>query len=352
MERKILERTSVPYRAIPAGKFRRYFSLQNFIDPFKVFGGFLCSLVLLLRYRPRLLFSKGGFVSVPPVFAAKLLGIPVLIHESDMTPGLANRLTTGAADLILLSFEDTRAHFSSRLREKVRITGHPVRGIFARGNPEEGRKFLFPNQPDSDRSLPILLVLGGSQGSREMNDLLRKHLKELTEFALVVHQTGERDFRPPSGDSADSPEEFSSGRYHAAPYFHAELPSVLAASSLVFCRSGAGTLWELSLSGTPGLFLPLGKSSSRGEQILNARYFEKREAGLCLADKKNFLPFLKSLLTNQKKLDIMRDGMLRLSRENAAEKIADLLKQSFESPKKHSRPGIRKKPPGKEADSS
>lgn len=267
MDRSIVEEGGLEFFGIPAGKLRRNFSLRNFADVFKVLGGFFAARKILKREKPLLLFSKGGFVSVPPCAAAFSLKIPVFTHESDYSPGLATRINAKFANRIFTAFPDTAAFFPARVRERVVLAGNPIRPEFRSGDPALGRAFLGAGEGDR-----ILLVLGGSLGARQLNELVRAALPELTRLYVVVHQTGPKtEWDLPAG-----------GRYKPYPFIRGELPHVIAAAELVLCRSGAGTVWECAAAGKPLVLVPLSGSGTRGDQAENAGYLEKEGAAAVL----------------------------------------------------------------------
>ncbi|MDR2247893.1 MAG: undecaprenyldiphospho-muramoylpentapeptide beta-N-acetylglucosaminyltransferase, partial [Treponema sp.] len=268
MDRGIVEEAGLEFFGVPAGKLRRDFSPRNFTDAFKVFGGFLAARKLLKREKPLLLFSKGGFVSVPPCAAAFSLNIPVFTHESDYSPGLATRINARFAARIFTAFPDTAAFFPARLRERVVRAGNPIRPAFRSGVPARGRAFLGIGEGDR-----LLLVLGGSLGARQLNELVRAALPDLTRRYVVVHQTGPNtEWDVPAGT-----------RYKPYPFIKGELPHVIAAAELILCRSGAGTVWECAAAGKPLILVPLSGSGTRGDQGENARYLEKAGAAVILA---------------------------------------------------------------------
>jgi UDP-N-acetylglucosamine--N-acetylmuramyl-(pentapeptide) pyrophosphoryl-undecaprenol N-acetylglucosamine transferase len=206
-------------------------------------------------------------VSVPPCAAAASLKIPVFTHDSDYSPGLATRINARFAEKIFVPYKESAAFFPPVLRGKVDVSGNPIRPAFASADPARGRAFL--GVPEGE---PILLVLGGSLGSREINNLVRASLPGLTRHYTVVHQTGAQD-------GAFVPGE----RYKPYPYFNEEMPHVIAAAELVLCRSGAGTIWECAGLKKPMILLPLRGSGTRGDQVENAQIFEKAGAALNLA---------------------------------------------------------------------
>lgn len=313
MERSLLADT--PYRLyrIPAGKLRRYLSVENAIDGFRVLAGIVASVRILLRERPALVFAKGGYVSVPPAVAAWLLRIPVVTHESDYDPGLATKINSLIATRIFVSFEDTVRFFSPQLRAKVTVTGNPVRPSVLRGDAAEGRRLVGC---PADRKL--VLVLGGSLGAASVNRLVEEIRGELARSCFVVHQRGSRE-----------PQVIAEASYRAIPFLRAELAHVLAAADLVVSRAGANTLSELAACGRPSVLLPLPVSGSRGDQLRNAEYFRRAGAALVLADPKvqagELLAAVLSLLEAPDLLAGMGRKAMALGAPDAAARIAALL---------------------------
>ena len=273
IDRAIVEKAGMEFFGIPSGKLRRYFSLQNVSDVYRVASGFFAARRLLKREKPALLFSKGGFVSVPPCAAAASLGIPVFTHESDYSPGLATRINSRFVEKIFIPYRESAAFFPDS--GKVTVSGNPIRPEFAAADSAKGRAFL--GLAPGER---VLLVLGGSLGSREINDLVRAALPELTRHYTVVHQTGEHDAPGDARGLSETPIE----RYKPYAYFGDEIPHVIAAAELVLCRSGAGTIWECASLRKPMVLIPLRGSGTRGDQVENARLFQKAGAALCFTD--------------------------------------------------------------------
>lgn len=275
-DRRIVEAAGVEYIGIPSGKLRRELSLKNFADAFRVLAGYAGSRSVLGRLRPSILFSKGGYVSVPPCMAAADLGIPVFTHESDLTPGLATRLNARRAERVLVSYEKTIGLLPEAERAKALFVGNPVRPSIRAGEAARGRALL-----KAEAGTPIVLFLGGSQGARQVNELVAAVLPELAKQALVVHQTGEA--WAPSGPGAAG--EGAGGiadRYRPYAYIREEMPDILAAADLVVGRSGAGTLWESSALSKPMVLVPLAGAGTRGDQVDNARLFEEAGAAKVL----------------------------------------------------------------------
>ncbi|AEE16579.1 undecaprenyldiphospho-muramoylpentapeptide beta-N-acetylglucosaminyltransferase [Treponema brennaborense] len=279
MDRKIVESSGSADRfyGVPSGKLRRYFSLQNVADVFKIGAGCIASFFLLLNVKPRAVFSKGGFVSVPPCFAAKLLHIPVYTHECDFSPGLATKLNSKAASRILLSYRETARFFAPSYAAKITVTGNPVRPVFYSASAENGRRFL--GLPEVGGAVkPVLLVIGGSSGARQLNELVRQNLPFLCSTFTVVHQTGANQVAPESAESSAS----YGDSYKPYPFIYAEMPDVLAAADIVLSRAGANSIWECAVLAKPMVLVPLSGAGTRGDQIENARFFEQAGAAVVL----------------------------------------------------------------------
>ncbi len=268
-DRQIVEAEGIEYRAIPSGKLRRSFSLKNLADAFRVLAGYVEARRILSETRPNLLFSKGGYVSVPPCRAAFSLGIPYFTHESDVSPGLATRLNAARAEKILLSWGRGASGFSDAWKAKTEIVGNPVRPGLLQGQSAKGRALL--GVPDG---VPIVLCLGGSQGSRQINELVASLRPILQGKAFIVHQTGRELF-----DKIKEPKK--DDYYTALPYIGGEMSDFLAASSVVLGRAGAGTVWESAALGKPMVLIPLAGSGTRGDQVENAAM--ARDAGAALS---------------------------------------------------------------------
>ena len=289
MDRAIVENAGIEFLGIPSGKLRRYFSLRNFSDVFRIIMGYFAARKIFKRERPVFLFSKGGFVSVPPCAAAKFLKIPVFTHESDYSPGLATKINTMFAEKIFIPYMESEAFFPARVKERVFVSGNPIRPEFAAADPAKGRAFL--GLGDNER---ILLVLGGSLGSREINELVRDSLLGLTKHYTVVHQTGE---------GVAGPDIFAASvilpdRYKPYAYFRDEIPHVIAAAELVLCRSGAGTIWECKSLNKPMVMVPFRGSGTRGDQVENAELFEKAGAAICFVESGEDAPEKLSAIIN------------------------------------------------------
>ncbi len=260
-ERSLAEGAGISFHAVATGKLRRYFSWRNFTDPARVIGGAFQALSLLGKLKPDVVFSKGGFVAVPVVYAARLRGIPVVLHESDLTPGLANRLCLRLCQRICVSFPETREHLPASARGKSVLTGSPIRPELFKGDKAAGLSFLGFT-PDK----PVLLVMGGSLGAKAVNEALRANLEWILASHQVVHLCG-KGWLSPEGDAPG---------YRQFEFLGAELPDVMAAASLVVSRAGANSLFELMALRKPMLLIPLPGRASRGDQLLNAASFASR----------------------------------------------------------------------------
>ena len=313
VEGRLVRQAGIDFRGIPAGKLRRYLSLRNVTDVVRVLAGVFASLRILRRERPALLFSKGGFVSVPPVVAARLLGIPSFTHESDFDPGLATRINLRFCEKVFVSFPDTVGFLPARYREKAVVTGNPVRGALRTGNGARGRAFL-----GCDPHTPLVFVTGGSLGSSFINSLVSAVVSKLSQTCFIAHQTGEKDFTP-SGIP----------RYFTAPFIGEELADIMAAADLVVCRSGANTLSELAALGKPMVLIPLPASGSRGDQLRNAQVFFRAGAAVVLKEEEatpeSFLSLLDSLIGDPQELSRMGARAHAMSKGNPASDIARLI---------------------------
>ncbi len=265
LEQQLLQGVDLSYYGISSGKLRRYFSWANFTDLFRIVAGVFQALRLLRRLKPDVVFSKGGFVSFPVVLAAWLLRIPTVAHESDISPGLANRLAMPFLHTLCLNFDATRAH---RFRGRRLLTGTPLRGDLLSGDREGGRRLLGVAAGRS-----VLLVTGGSLGADAINEALRGALPQLLPRFEVVHVCG-------PGKAVT----LQHAGYHQYEYVTEEWGDLLAAADLIVSRAGANTLYELLALGKPSLLIPLTLRVSRGDQIENAAYAEARGFSTVLAE--------------------------------------------------------------------
>lgn len=258
IERKIIEENNIKYHIISSGKLRRYFDLKNFSDPFKVIKGVWQAASIIKKQKPDIVFSKGGFVAVPVVIGASMNKVPVVAHESDITPGLANRLSIPYCNKICVTFPESLEHVK---KSKGVLTGTPIRKELF-----EGSKLTALKICNFKESKPILMVIGGSLGSKVINDAVRNNINMLLLKYNIIHICGKKNL--------DKKLENRNG-YVQFEYVDAELPHFLAAADLVLSRAGANVLFELLALKKPNILIPLSAKSSRGDQILNAASFEK-----------------------------------------------------------------------------
>ena len=284
MDRQIVQKgigpdgkpTADAFYGIPSGKLRRYLSWQNFTDLFRIAAGYFAARRILKKLKPAFLFSKGGFVSVPPCLAAKHLGIPVYTHECDFTLGLANRLNFKSAKNMFVSYEETKARLPLSDQARVTVTGNPVRPVFYNTNPKAGKEFLGLSQASSK---PILLVLGGSSGAKQINNLVYENLEWLCSNFIVVHQTGllnsdqnhEEELKQKFGES-----------YKPYQFIYEQMPDVISAADVILSRAGANSIWEAAVMYKPMILIPLCGSGTRGDQVDNAKFFLEKKAAAIL----------------------------------------------------------------------
>jgi UDP-N-acetylglucosamine--N-acetylmuramyl-(pentapeptide) pyrophosphoryl-undecaprenol N-acetylglucosamine transferase len=300
----------LPFHGIKTGKLRRYFSWQNFIDPFKVILGTLKSFWLCLTYRPVVVISKGGFVSLPVVLGAWLARTPVILHESDYTPGLANKLSFPFAKKICVSFEDTKKFIKQK--KKVVVTGSPVRPELLQGNKQRGLEFV-----GIDENKPVLLIICGSLGSEKINKLIRDNLWTLLRRFSIVHICGKGKVDESLNDKAG---------YKQFEFVGRELPDLFACADFVISRAGSNTLFELIALAKPHLLIPLSKQASRGDQIVNAKYF--KELGMSLVLDEDTLTdkeFLQELNVLQEQADQLCKQMKNFPQSDGKAKILELI---------------------------
>ncbi len=317
MDRGIVQAAGLEFFGIPSGKLRRYFSVRTAVDFFKVIAGYFSAKKILKKQKARLLFSKGGFVSVPPCAAASSLKIPVFTHESDFSPGLATKINARfvlrTKGNIFTAYEDTANFFPQKVRQNVIVSGNPVRDIFYGADAAKGRAFL--GVKDGAR---LLLVLGGSQGALQINELIRAALPEITKTYTVVHQIG-------PGQKWNLG---ATATYKPFPFIKEELPHIMSAAEFVLSRSGAG-IWECAFLGKPMILVPLEGSGTRGDQGQNAEYFRKAGAALVLEGSEvnptSLLGAIKTLEQDKEKRASMAAASLKIGKKDAAGFIAQAL---------------------------
>lgn len=312
IERKLIEEYQIPYHGISSGKLRRYFDPKNFSDPFKVMKGYFEARKLLKKLKPDIVFSKGGFVTVPVVLAAKKHKVPVIIHESDMTPGLANKLAIPSATKVCANFPETLKYLPA---EKAVLTGTPIRKELFSGNEIRGLDFC-----GFSANRPVILVIGGSTGSRAINEVIRGMLPTLLRDYQLIHLCGKDNLDPKLNNLAG---------YVQYEYIKSELNDLFAASDLVISRAGANAICELLALRKPNILIPLPAASSRGDQILNAESFERQGYSLVLKEEELSISCLLEAIQkvmeakhtyveamNQSELNNSIDTIVKLMKEN------------------------------------
>ena len=267
IERDLITQLGIPYHGISSGKLRRYFDLKNFTDPFRVLKGFGEAKKLIKTLKPDVIFSKGGFVSVPVIIAGKQCRVPTIIHESDMTPGLANKLAMPSATKVCCNFPETLEHLPEG---KAVLTGCPIRSELLTGDREAALKFCGLT---ADK--PVILIVGGSLGSVVVNHAVRAILPELLKDFQVIHLCGK-------GKTDESLKDLKG--YVQFEYIKDELKDLFALADIVISRAGANAICEILALHKPNLLIPLSAKASRGDQILNARSFERQGFSVVLEE--------------------------------------------------------------------
>ncbi|MGN0151689.1 MAG: undecaprenyldiphospho-muramoylpentapeptide beta-N-acetylglucosaminyltransferase [Wujia sp.] len=258
IEKKLIEEMGIPYHGISTGKLRRYFSLQNFSDPFRVIKGFSEAKKLMKEINPDVVFSKGGFVAVPVVLAASSQKIPCIIHESDMSPGLANKICIPKATKICCNFPEAAQNLPEG---KAVVTGTPIRKELFEGNVASAMQFCGFTEVR-----PTLLIIGGSTGALHVNEAIWSCLDQITAKYNVIHLCGKGKT---NSDYKNGP------HYVQFEYIKQELKDLLALADVVVSRAGANAICELLALHKPSVLIPLSLEASRGDQILNAQSFDK-----------------------------------------------------------------------------
>lgn len=312
IEFELIKRENITFHPISAGKLRRYFDFKNITDIFRIFMGFIQALIIVWKIKPDIVFSKGGFVSCPVVWAAWLCAKPVIIHESDMTPGLANKLSIPFARKICYCFPET----GPMLPENKRVySGLPVRESLFTGSVNEGK--LLCGFTDNK---PVIMIIGGSQGSQIINNAVRESLDTLLKKFNICHICGKNNLienRP---------------GYYQFEYVNEELSHLFAMTDLAISRSGATTLFEFLALGKPSLLIPLAGNASRGDQILNARSFEKQGFSIVLPQENlNSETLINSVRDLYQRKEKIKAAIEKSSLNNGVEKITTLIEECIQN---------------------
>lgn len=318
MEKQLIEEQGIPYYGISSGKLRRYFDIKNFSDPFKVLKGFGQAVGLLRKLKPDVVFSKGGFVSVPVVLAARFLHIPAIIHESDLTPGLANKIAIPAAYKVCCNFPETIPYLPEG---KAVLSGSPIRQELLTGN-----RLSALTLCNFTAENPVILAVGGSSGSKVLNNALRAVLPKLLKNYQVIHLCGKGNLDASLGSTTG---------YAQFEYAKSELRDMFALADIVISRAGANSICELLALRKPNILIPLSANASRGDQILNARSFEKQGFSYVLEEENltsdTLLDAIKQVETNKQ---VYIDAMAKSKQLDSIDTVIGLINEAAASKSK------------------
>ncbi|MGL4654626.1 MAG: undecaprenyldiphospho-muramoylpentapeptide beta-N-acetylglucosaminyltransferase [Sarcina sp.] len=312
IEKEIIEKEGIPYYKISSGKVRRYFDVKNFTDPFKVVKGIGDALRILGKEKPDVVFSKGGFVTVPVIIAASMKKIPVVSHESDFTPGLANKIAMPFCDKLCVTFPESLKHIKG---DNGVLTGTPIREELLQGDKEKGREFC-----NFAKKKPVLLIIGGSLGSKVINDSIRENLDNLLIGFNIIHLCGKNNL-----------DENLKGKegYLQFEYISDELPDLMAYTDFVVSRAGANAIFELLALKKPHILIPLSAKASRGDQVLNAKSFKNSGYSMVIEEEelnKDVLEAkLKELYRNK---NLYIDNMTKGGQGNGIDNIINVIKNA------------------------
>lgn len=311
IERKLIEEIGIPYYPISSGKLRRYLDRKNFTDPFRIMKGVAQAHRILGKIKPDIIFSKGGFVTVPVILGGKLRGIPTVIHESDFTPGLANKIVIPVAKKVCVTFPETVKHIP---KDKGVYTGTPIRPEVFTGDKTKGYGIT-----GFTPAKPTIMVVGGSLGSIKLNDAVREILPKLLKSFQVVHLCGQGNL---------SEEHKGLEGYLQYEYVKEELPHFFAMADLVISRAGANSIYELLALRKPNILIPLSAKASRGDQILNAESFERMGYSKVLMEEKMTTDsLLKTIEYVHGAQDKYIDTMSKSTASNGIDKVIEIIKQ-------------------------
>ena len=311
IEKELVSSAGIPYTAVSTGKFRRYFDMKNFSDPVRVLKGIGEARAALKKIRPDVIFSKGGFVAVPVVLEAHRLGIPVIIHESDMTPGLANKICIPSATKVCCNFPETMKYLPEG---KAVLTGSPIREELLTGDRKTGLAYAHMTEDK-----PVILVIGGSLGSVTVNSEVRKVLPKLLEKYQIIHICGKGNL----DESLIGTPGYAEYEYVDKPLRH-----LFAAADLIISRAGANSICEILALRKPNILIPLSAAASRGDQILNANSFAAQGYSRVIEEENltddAFLDAVNDTWENRQKYI---DAMAKSHQANAVEAITGLVEE-------------------------
>ncbi|WWU63864.1 undecaprenyldiphospho-muramoylpentapeptide beta-N-acetylglucosaminyltransferase [Clostridium baratii] len=313
IEKEIITSNNIPYYGISSGKLRRYFDIKNFTDPFKVIKGIHEARKILSKEKPDVIFSKGGFVTVPVVIAASMKKIPVIAHESDITPGLANKLASPFCDKLCVTFRESLQFVKNN---KGVLTGSPIRKEILSGSKAKGKEICgFKNDKD------IILIMGGSLGSKVINDNIRKNIDNILKDNNIIHICGK-------GNIDESLKKLDG--YKQFEYVSDELKHLMQSADYIISRAGANSIFEFLALKKPTLLIPLSKNASRGDQILNANSFKKEGFSLVMQEEelqeKGILEGIKML--KESKQDLVKN-MNESKLNDGVKEIINVIKSSI-----------------------
>lgn len=315
IEKRLIEEQGISYTGISSGKLRRYMSAKNFSDPFRVIKGYGEAKKFIKSYKPDIVFSKGGFVSVPVILAAKKYKIPIVIHESDMTPGLANKISIPYASYICHNFPETAQYLPEG---KSILTGSPIRKELRHGNKIAGLDLC-----GFTANKPIIMIVGGSLGSAAINNAVRDALPELLKHFQIVHLCGKGKL---------DEKLTSTPGYKQFEYVKNEMKDLFAMVDLVVSRAGANAISEIQALKKPNLLIPLSAAASRGDQILNAASFEHQGFSMVMAEEnvttKNLIDAIRDLYDNRQKYI---DAMSEAPTSDAVKMIVELIDKTVKN---------------------
>ncbi len=318
LEEKLIAEEGIALKNILVGKMRRYFSLKNFLDAFKIPIGIIQSLWALLLFMPDAIFSKGGFASFPVVLAGWLYRIPIFIHDSDCVPGLANSILGKLATRVAVSYPEAEREFTPG---KVALTGNPISGDIANGDPEKARKMF--SLTDIKKTI---FIYGGSQGAQLINDKIIKILPQLLKKYQVIHQTGEKNLEDVEHKAGQLGIKAGRDGYHPVAFIRDELKDILAAADLVVTRAGANSLSEIAANGKPAIIIPIERSANN-HQRMNA-YSIYKTGGCVVLEESNlgeniFLSRIEEILQNSELAGKLSENIKQFYHADAADKIAE-----------------------------
>lgn len=317
-ERELVEKYGIKYKKIFSGKLRRYFSLANFIDPFKVILGFLQSIFIILRFRPSIIFAKGGYVTVPVGLAAKIVFKKIVIHESDVIMGLSNRILSKFAKEILVAFPVK--YYPKKISKKSVCVGVPIRPEILTG--DKGKAL---DDFDFKTEIPTILFIGGSSGAHKINQIVWKSLPELLKSYQVIHITGTKDYSETRKIAAQFDNEKRS-RYRFFDFITKTLPEIYSLANIVVARSGATSLFELSALRKPTIFIPYPYAASN-HQYKNAKVLEKSQAAIIINESeitnKKLVSQIKRLVENDRARNNLRKEIEKYYKKDSVDLIAE-----------------------------